>query len=254
MDFVLEHLYLFVLAVALIGFSGSIFRVLHEIRVWLGASKRTEQLKEIAKEFGISFVPKRTDCPPTVMQFRLFQKGDFEAIGDMLQGKSGDAKLAVFDYHYSVTTSGGESSSTKHYRQSVLYMHAPSLELPGFTLVPERLTHKVGSAVGYQDIDFGSHPIFSKKYLLQGRDEPAIRALFYGEVANFFETQSKVSVECLGDSFIVYRKGKRMEPESVREFINDGFRLLSLFRKYEPPATEDGNKTLDTSDTTTDDQ
>jgi len=97
-------------------------------------------------------------------------------------------------------------------------------------LRPEGLMHKIGSLFGYQDIDFDSHPNFSKHYLLRGSDEEAIRELFDDDLLSFFETQEKVCVEADGHDLIIYRQRKRIEPDTVQEFLREGFGIFARLR------------------------
>ena len=105
----------------------------------------------------------------------------------MIYGNYRNHEFALFDYEYVVE--GSESNSS--YKQSVIWFHSENLCLPNFALRPENLFHKIGGVLGYQDIDFESHPKFSKTFLLRGNDEPKIRDIFKNEVwtlAVFFGT------------------------------------------------------------------
>ena len=113
------------------------------------------------------------------------------------------------------------------------------MNLPQFALRPEYLFDKIGSALGYQDIDidFESDRTgveFSKKYLLQGKDEQKVRELFTPEVLGFFGGQYGVSTEGGGDQLIFYRLGKRIKPEDVRPFIEEGLEVFRLFASSQP--------------------
>ncbi|MEC9473853.1 MAG: hypothetical protein VX584_04130, partial [Actinomycetota bacterium] len=66
-------------------------------------------------------------------------------------------------------------------------LDAEDLQLPTFVIRPENLFHKIGSTFGYQDIDFDAHPTFSKRYLLRGPDEEAIRNTFTDEFLSSYE-------------------------------------------------------------------
>jgi hypothetical protein len=102
--------------------------------------------------------------------------------------------------------------------------------LPTFSLRPETIWHKIGGWFGHQDIDFESHPGFSRLYLLRGRDEEAIRRLFTAEVLAFYEGQSGLSTEGAGNRLVVYRHAKRIAPADTRSFLEEGFGVLGVFR------------------------
>ena len=89
------------------------------------------------------------------------------------------------------------------------------------------------SALGYQDIDFESHPTaaeFSEKYLLRGKDEQKIRALFTDTALTFFAAHpDEVCVEGSGDELIWYQPEKTIEPADIPAFMKEGFEVFRLF-------------------------
>ena len=117
--------------------------------------------------------------------------------------------------------------------QTVICFRSSQLSLPDFSMRPEYFFHKIGSKLGYQDIDFESHPTaveFSKKYLLRGKDEQTIRALFTDTVLTFFAAHpDKVCVEGSDDQLIWYQPGKIIEPEDIPAFMKEGFEVFRLF-------------------------
>ncbi|MFA4947427.1 MAG: hypothetical protein WC674_02830, partial [Candidatus Krumholzibacteriia bacterium] len=103
--------------------------------------------------------------------------------------------------------------------------------LPAFTMRPENVFHKLGSMMGYQDIDFESNPVFSKKYLLRGPDDAAIRNAFTSRVLMFFESEPGLCVEADGRKLIVYRHSVRTKPEVLRESLEKGVQIAGLFQR-----------------------
>jgi len=189
--------------------------------------KRTEQFQQVAQDLGLPFFPKGDDSLlERLDHFHLFSQGHSRKIKNMLHGETDDVELAIFGYRYIV----GGGKHTHMYNQSVIYFRSPTLNLPQFAVRPEGLFHKVGGAFGYQDIDFETHPQFSRTYLLRGDDELAVRELFSEELLTFFESQQKISVEGGGDQLVFYRGGKRMKPDEVQQFMQEGYRVFALFR------------------------
>ena len=193
---------------------------------WRMGKKRTEQFALISAELKLNFFPKgSTSLFERLKPFHLFSKGRSRKIKNLMEGEANKVELAIFDYQY--TTGGGENSHT--YRQSILFFRSPKLNLPDFSLRPENVFHKIGSAFGDKDIDFETHPLFSKSYLLRGDNEAAIRGLFNNELLNFIESQQKISIEGSGDQLVFYRHKKRVKPEEVEEFMEEGFKVFELF-------------------------
>lgn len=103
--------------------------------------------------------------------------------------------------------------------------------LPEFQLRPENVFYKVMSALGYQDIDLENRPEFSKAYLLRGTDEAEIRRVFNPEIAQHFERYPGWCVEAGGRWVVVYRAGKRVKPDDLRDFIDDGGQIASVITR-----------------------
>ena len=193
---------------------------------WRMGKKRTEQFALISAELKLNFFPKgSTSLFERLKPFHLFSQGGFRKIKNLMEGEANKVELAIFDYQY--TTGGGENSHT--YRQSILFFRSPKLNLPDFSLRPENVFHKIGGAFGYKDIDFVTHPIFSKSYLLRGDDEAAIRGLFNNKLLNFIQSQQKISIEGSGDQLIFYRNKNRVKPEEVESFMEEGFQVFGQF-------------------------
>ena len=189
--------------------------------------KRREGFQRVAEELGLPFYPKGdADLLSTLNGFPLFSQGHSRKMKNLLYGQIDDGDVAVFGYRY--TTRSGENSAT--FRQNVVYFRSSDMDLPRFTLRPEHMFHRIGSVMGYQDIDFDSHPNFSKRYLLRGDDENAIRATFTDAILTFFESQNRICIEAGGDQLIFYRTMKRVKPREVVAFLEEASRALKQFK------------------------
>ncbi len=190
--------------------------------------KRSEALQAAAERMKFTFSRKGDpDLLDRLKGLHLFSQGHSKKIANVLMGKAGALDVAVFDYAY--TTGGGQHS--QQWRQTVILFESDDMGLPEFTLRPENVFHKIGQVFGYKDIDFDSHPEFSKRYLLRGENEEAVRATFGDDARSFYESDLKLSTEAAGRQLIHYRSGKRVSPDEISEFIKQGVRVLTLFRK-----------------------
>src|ERR1044072_683726 len=146
--------------------------------------ERTLAMQQVAQQMGWAFAPvAQLNMIPHTGYFNLFNNGHSKGIKNMIYGEINGVKAAVFDYRYTV----GHGKNSHTYIQSVLYFETPKLQLPMFTLSPENFMHRFISALGYQDIDFAQRPEFSKRYLLRGQDEQAIRRTFADHILAFYE-------------------------------------------------------------------
>ena len=127
--------------------------------------RRAEAMARIAGELKLVFTPEGDE---TVMSehaaFHLFLQGRSKKIRNLLRGTVRDSNVSIFDYQYTV----GAGKHQHTWIQTVISFQLQGRNLPAFTMRPENVFHKLGSMMGYQDIDFEISPVFSKKYLLRG--------------------------------------------------------------------------------------
>jgi len=188
---------------------------------------RTDQIKKNANDLNLSFSDEgNQSIIKGLSEFHLFSQGSSKKITNMIHGNFRNHEFALFDYEYTVK---GNKNNSSHYEQSVIWFRSENLRLPNFALRPENLFHKIGGVFGYQDIDFKSHPKFSKTFLLRGNDEPEIRDVFKNEVLNFFESLEEISVEGGDNQLILYRHQLRIMPEKLEQFMDEGFQVFEQF-------------------------
>jgi hypothetical protein len=99
-----------------------------------------------------------------------------------------------------------------------------------FALRPESFFHRIISALGYQDIDFGQRPEFSQQYILRGQDELAIRQTFNDRVLAFFEGYPGTCVDAGGNQLFFYRAGYRFQPNEIEGFVGLGLQAVNLLK------------------------
>jgi hypothetical protein len=189
--------------------------------------KRTEALMNIALSMNLKFAKKDDEGLQSGLgNFKLFSRGHSKKITNIMKGEIDNISMIIMDYRY--TTGHGKHSHT--YNQSVILFSCNDLQLPHFTLSPESFFHKIGSMLGFKDINFNTHPVFSSKYLLKGSEENSIKSVFNHGVLDYFSNNHGLSVEGISNSLIVYRTSKRLKPEEIRSFLEESLTILALFR------------------------
>ncbi len=190
--------------------------------------KRAEAMAQIAAELKLVFTPEGDE---TVMSehaaFHLFLQGRSKKVRNLMRGTVRDLHVSIFDYQYTV----GAGKHQHTWNQTVISFELQGRNLPAFTMRPENVFHKLGSMMGYQDIDFEISPGFSKKYLLRGPDDAAIRSVFTSRALIFFESEPGLCVEADGRKLIVYRHSVRVKPELIRESVEKGVQVACLFQR-----------------------
>jgi len=189
--------------------------------------KRREALAATAQLMGFTWSAKVPGEKITELRsFELFNRGHSPAGQNMLVGKIGDAELILFDYRYE--TGSGKNRTT--HKQTVIMIPDGGAGLPDFQLTPEDFFHRVAQMFGYQDIDFEENPTFSKRYLLRGPDEEAIRRAFRTEVLEYFAENWGWSVEVQRGQLLVYRAANLCDPDKCPEFVAEAARIREVLR------------------------
>ena len=192
---------------------------------WQKEKERTRVLQATATQLGWSFA---ASAPLNMIAglecFALFNSGQGRRITNFMYGEASGIKAAVFDYAY--TTGSGKNRQT-HY-QSVVYLVPGKLSIPYFSLRPEGLLTKIFTAFGYQDIDFGQRPEFSRQYILRGQDEQAIRRTFNDRLLSFYESYPGTSTDGGGNQLFVYRGGYRFQAQEIQSYVGLGLNVLNL--------------------------
>ncbi len=195
------------------------------------ARQRREGFTATAMQIGFSFESAGAPFSPSeVTKFHLFTTGHSKEFHNILRGRTDGKDVLIFDYRY--ITGGGKTQST--HQQTVAAFRLEGANLPSFQLQPENLLHKLSAVFGYQDIDFPEHPEFSRRYLLRGQNEAAVRALFSASLIDAFESlspETRWSVEGTENWLLVYRQGKRIKPAEVPQFLQQAGSIASSFAK-----------------------
>lgn len=192
----------------------------------LAVRKRIKGLRRAADELGLSFEKEPKHILDSEFQrFRLFQLGHRRVAGNLMQGAVGNVELWLFDYCY--ITGSGQHTNTLC--QTVVAFPMDNTSLPDFELRPENVFQKIGSAMGYQDIDLDQYPEFSSRYLLRGRDEEAIRRLFDSGPALFLESCPKICIEGGGNWLVLYHAHKRVRARKLSQFLNEALQVRAAF-------------------------
>jgi len=193
----------------------------------LRRKKRTAALESTAGELGLIFSPQGNDYLVNQLGWcELFSRGRNKKALNLMRGSNGGREISLFDYQY-VT---GYGKSRRTVLTTVACLRADGPPLPAFTLRPEGAWDKISKLFRSVDIDFDTHPKFSRSFVLRGEDEFALRTIFTPPVLEYFEQHSGISAECSNDTLVFYRPGKKVPPEGVNQFLADAFGALTLFR------------------------
>jgi hypothetical protein len=223
--------------------------------------KRTQSLQTFAWKNNWTFEAK-----PKIENFYQFHNYSLfgshkEKICNLLQKPAGQDLAFVFDYCYTPVDSDGEGVEQ---RLTVIAFRSPLLNIPFFRLYQYRpkflfsvanfLKKRFKNALEQTDVDsknpglaemfrfgieqaenleikFDSHPQFSNRYWLRGKDKLGIRHIFQPQVLSYFESISDFAVEGGGNYLFIHIPGKIIESGELRARFQTAWEIYSLFRR-----------------------
>ena len=188
--------------------------------------KRVEQLQAVASDLGLEYRDNGSKLLMKQLEkFELKFVDNRKKIANVISGETDNVSISIFDLQFSV----GKSQQSQRHTQTTVILGSPQLSLPKFELRTEIFLDKMfGKMLDHQDIDFESHPDFSKKFVLAG-DEAAVRDLFQPHILEFFEGKNDVFVEGAGDEIVFYRFGKKVNPDSIKSLFAEVYELYGVF-------------------------
>jgi hypothetical protein len=182
--------------------------------------RRRRGMERAAQEMGFAYEEKPSGLEGQgFMEVPVLKRNT--GLWNLLRGGAGTGEVVVVD----VRTGGGK---TAQWHTVALYRLAGK-RLPVFELRPEHIFDKLGAAFGFKDINFESNPEFSKRYLLRGEDEAAVRELFHSGRLTFFEQQKGWSVEGAGEWLGVYKQVTSVAPGKLRGFLEETGQVVAAF-------------------------
>ncbi|HEY8560295.1 MAG TPA: hypothetical protein VIL74_07950 [Pyrinomonadaceae bacterium] len=189
--------------------------------------ERITVLHMFGRQNGWTFVPNAgVDVFQHSAAYSIFNQPARDLIA-LFQRPHDDGTAMFFDYAYTV----GHGKNRTTYTQTVVAFHTPRLRLPFFALYPETFFTFIGEMFGYNDIDFATHPVFSKSFKLTGQNETHIRQVFHAQALSFFEAIPRVRVDGGGNYLFVYVHDQTYSPQNLNAFIGMALNIYNLFRR-----------------------
>ncbi len=195
--------------------------------VFRPSKERPAALRRMSGQLGMSYEAEEEYGMINLLKdFGLFRKGFRKKIHNLLHLRNEDLELDynLFDYQY--TIKAGNAVITRH--QSVFFIQSKRFAVPEFQMRPEHFFHRIGTYLGMQDIDFVDHPVFSKKYLLQGPDEEMIRYKLDPKFRDYFSENEGWTVEGINYFLIFYRDRRLIAPAAFPHYYRKGMHIAQL--------------------------
>lgn len=201
--------------------------------------RRSQKIGEVARSLGLTFRRKASEADNALTAgCHVGQIGHGRVVSNVLEAaRSDELNLTLFDYQYTI----GHGKAANMVQQTITRMESGLFHLPAFVLFPESFLAKMGKMLGTADINFPDSPEFSRKYILRGDDEAAIRALFTPALRQAIGGQDRLTIEGAGPLLFIFRKGRRLTPDLIAARLEQDKRIAALFfeaqRASVPPSS-----------------
>lgn len=138
-------------------------------------SRRTEEMKSLARELGMQFLGHADDqLVARIKMFGLFHLGERSQIVNLLRSETDTARISIFDY---VIVRERRFNTTIPWH-TVLVVESESISIPRFSLRPIDVTSVSDYVLQYPEIPLSEKSHFAQTLVLRGRDAIAIKGVF----------------------------------------------------------------------------
>jgi MFS superfamily sulfate permease-like transporter len=166
-----------------------------------------------------------------LQNFQFFETRPIERKSNVISGTytKKNIRWVISD----ITFDEGALMATEVYNTTVQIIHLPQA-IPKFILEKEHFLDKVFDRVmemsGQRDIDFQLFTKFSKKFLLKGADESAIRSFFTPQLIEFLERKDIYHIESNGEALLLFKYLRPAKAEEVTTMLSFSRRLLAVMK------------------------
>lgn len=102
--------------------------------------------------------------------------------------------------------------------------------MPEFNLRPEKFYDQIMKWFGKDDINFESHPAFSKKYHLSGEYRDVISYYFHDDILDLLSSNALLQMEGMNYYMILYNHNQLIPAIMLEPFLHLGNLLFELFK------------------------
>jgi MFS superfamily sulfate permease-like transporter len=195
-----------------------------EVSLLSNLSRRQLELMVYALQNRYDFLPEEWEEHEHWQGFPSTDGRKIERVTSVFVKKGNGTRLTVAD----LRLSSGALLTLESYDTTLMRINFKHRTLPKFILTRETAMDKFAEALGAQDIDFEAHPVFSKKFLLKGEDEKAIRDFFRPEIIHLHEENPGLCLECRGDALLVYSARGLATQVAIEEMLAFGKQYCEL--------------------------
>lgn len=190
--------------------------------------EREIRLQSKAAEKGWQFSHSNNWNTSYFRKFQFFDSRPIERKYNVIGGAYED--LGVEWQIADIVFDEGALLATEVYHTTVQILKLP-FRIPRFMIEREgfwdKMFDRIKAFTGYKDIDFELFPEFSKKFLLEGVDEKAIRAFFTPDLIQFLEKHEIYHIESNGEALLLFKYRRLAKTEEMTQMVNFSKKLIT---------------------------
>jgi MFS superfamily sulfate permease-like transporter len=190
----------------------------------LGITRMSEgqlRFKEFSDKIGLDYYPRKSLSFNQYQEFSFNLEGKVKYTENMM---SGNVSGSWVIYNEIVMDTELETGSANVRIPALLI--SLGVVVPSFTMEKEGFFDKLKGYAGFNDIDFDAYPDFSDKFLLRGKDEPAIRSFFHAELLELIEAYPNYHVENNGTMLLIYPFNKKNGIKNIEALLAFGRKFI----------------------------
>jgi len=176
---------------------------------YMRAQARKDEMLRAGQEMG--FMQVETDDEMVKADVPLF--GHRGRIEDAVTGTWGKFQCVLVDY--------GFQQGKTHISQTVVIFRKTGMNLPPFEIRPAHFGDAFMRSMSSERLKFPENADFEHRYMVHSVAPDDAKAFMHPGMQEYFMgiAEPQWALEANGDEIVVYRRGKRVRPEDLREFV-----------------------------------
>ena len=197
------------------------------------ARRRSERIKATAASLGLSFTEKDDQVAQEILAnfSRANSDKDLDEYSikaiNIWRGELAGARFLTCDFKWMA----GRGKNKGILSTTLTRWQSSDLDLPEFLLMSSEWGSEASGFSDSELLHIAQPETFAKQYLLAGKNESAVRALFRPEILSYFAGHPGWTVENHGNGVIICKLYNDVKPDKLLDFLNQCEEIYRLFRK-----------------------
>jgi hypothetical protein len=189
--------------------------------------KRRDALTAVANSLGFRYSP---DDPfdTLALPFALFGRGDGQGVENVLWGIAGNLTVRLCDFWYYDESTDSNGSRHRSYHRFSCATTSIDAYVPGITVGRENVLTRLGSALGFDDIEFESEEFNRAFRVKSGQRKFAYDMIDARMMAFLLDASSGCTFELVGSDLLC--ASDRLRPADLPSLV----RVLQDFHAHVP--------------------